>query len=58
MKITIIKQPKKINIPNEPIRPCDVYPNGVRPSGARSPLSEYMYLSWYISGLNGYCGRH
>ena len=56
MKITIIKQPKVINTPNKPIKPRDVYPNGVRPPGARSPLSEYMYLSRYIAGLNGYSG--
>ena len=56
MRIIIIKQPKVINTPNEPIRPQDVYPNGLRPPGARQPLTEYSILGKFIAGLNGYSG--
>jgi len=49
---------RTMNKPMQPIKPSDVYPNGIRPRGARQPLAEYSYLGWYISGLNGYCGRH
>jgi len=56
MKIIIIKQPKVINRPNKPIVPSDVYPNGMRPKGARQPLTEYSLLGKMIAGLNGYSG--
>ena len=56
MKIIILKHAKVMNTPNKPIKPKDIYPNGVRQFGARQPLVEYSYLGWYISGLNGYSG--
>jgi hypothetical protein len=56
MKITIIKQPKIINTPNQPIVPSDIYPDGLRPPGARQPLVEYSILGKMLAGLNGYSG--
>jgi hypothetical protein len=41
---------------NPPIKPSDVYPNGLRPHGARQPLAEYSLMGKIISIINGYSG--
>jgi len=57
MKIHVIpRRPRKVGELLEPIRPQDIYPNGLRPPGARQPLAEYSIMGKLIAGINGYSG--
>ncbi len=57
MRIRVIpRRPRQVGKLRVPIRPQDVYPNGLRPPGARQPLVEYSIMGKFIAGINGYSG--